>query len=310
VKFDLFADGSSINTGWVSKSDGLLVLDRNHDGQINDGSELFGSGTTLANGEKATDGYTALRELDSNGDGVIDSKDAVYKDLQVWVDSNSDGVTETGELKTLASLGITSISLNTTVGTATDNGNTLGLTSSYQTADGTTHAAADVWFTVDKTTGTSASATSVDTAIAALNSTSTPAVVAPVASTNSQPSALPVLAPVAVPVPTAPAPVVASSELTAKVSSLAQAIGTYADTGVPAADAASTQLAGANSTAGTNTPASLAVVSMVDVMKQFDTNGNPLASPVTTAATTSNSLAISGLKDPATSGILATGGKA
>ena len=75
VKFDLFAQGQEVQTGWVSSGDGLLVLDRNHDGQINDGSELFGSSTTLASGAKAEDGYQALSELDSNLDGVISQED-------------------------------------------------------------------------------------------------------------------------------------------------------------------------------------------------------------------------------------------
>jgi Ca2+-binding EF-hand superfamily protein len=142
VKFDLFADGATVNTGWVSSGDGLLVLDRNHDGTINDGSELFGSATTLANGERAADGYQALRELDSNKDGVIDSEDAAFADLRVWVDGNSDGVTEAGETHTLSSLGIASINAQAVVDLSKDNGNLVGLTSSYQTTDGATHAAA------------------------------------------------------------------------------------------------------------------------------------------------------------------------
>jgi hypothetical protein len=84
VKFDLFADGNSVRTGWVSSGDGLLVLDRNADGQVNDGSELFGSSTTLASGERAADGYVALRELDFErhvldgaGGQVVEAEDFV-----------------------------------------------------------------------------------------------------------------------------------------------------------------------------------------------------------------------------------------
>jgi hypothetical protein len=78
VSFDIFADGTKVNTGWVSSGDGLLVLDRNNDGSINDGSELFGSSTTLSGGVRATDGYAALRELDANQDGVISQSDKIF----------------------------------------------------------------------------------------------------------------------------------------------------------------------------------------------------------------------------------------
>ncbi|MBK6559925.1 MAG: hypothetical protein IPG16_22950 [Comamonadaceae bacterium] len=53
TEFDLLAGGRKIHTGWVSGGDGLLVLDRNHDGVINDGSELFGEATRLSSGETA-----------------------------------------------------------------------------------------------------------------------------------------------------------------------------------------------------------------------------------------------------------------
>ncbi len=55
-----------------------------------------------------------------------------------------------GELKTLASLGIAKINAQATAGAGTDNGNLLGLTSTYETTDGATHAAADVWFVTDR----------------------------------------------------------------------------------------------------------------------------------------------------------------
>jgi hypothetical protein len=148
VRFDLLSTGEPVSTGWVSQGDGLLVLDRNHDGSINNGSELFGSSTVLADGSKAHDGYAALAELDTNRDGVISSADAAFSGLRVWTDGNSDGVSGAGELKSLDALGITQISLTTSTGTAVDNGNVLGLVSSYQTSDGANHAAADVWFAV------------------------------------------------------------------------------------------------------------------------------------------------------------------
>ena len=150
VTFDLFAEGARINTGWVSAGDGLLIFDRNHDSVINDGSELFGSATRLASGDLAENGYAALRELDSNLDGLITGDDAAFDDLQVWIDKNSDGISHSSELQTLATLGIVKIGLEATAGTDTDNGNLVGLTSTYETSDGNTHAAADVWFVADR----------------------------------------------------------------------------------------------------------------------------------------------------------------
>ncbi len=150
TQFDLFAKGQKVNTGWVSSSDGLLALDRNHDGKIGDGSELFGSSTILSNGEKANDGYVALRELDNNSDGAITKDDAEWSNLRVWVDNNSDGISEDGETRTLDSLGVTKLNLNAESAFTKDNGNLIGLTSSYETADGTSHAMADVWFVANK----------------------------------------------------------------------------------------------------------------------------------------------------------------
>jgi len=148
VNFDLLANGQPVQTGWVGSGDGLLVLDINQDGSINDGSELFGTSTVLADGSKAVDGYQALAQLDTNHDGVINSADAQFAKLGVWIDGNADGQTGGGEVKSLAELNISQLSLSARVTTDTNNGNLVGLTSSYQTTDGVNHTAADVWFAV------------------------------------------------------------------------------------------------------------------------------------------------------------------
>jgi hypothetical protein len=151
VKFDLFATGQKVDTGWVAGGDGLLALDRNHDGLINDGSELFGTATRLPDGSKAADGYAALRALDLNGDGAINRQDAAYGDLRVWVDTNADGISQAGELHTLAALGIASLQTEAAVTAVKNNGNWVGLTSSYQSTDGSIHDSADVWFVAKAT---------------------------------------------------------------------------------------------------------------------------------------------------------------
>ena len=296
VKFDIFGDGQAVNTGWVSGGDGLLVLDRNHDGAINDGSELFGSSTKLANGERASDGYAALRELDTNSDGVISSADAAYADLRIWVDSNSDGISETGETKTLESLGIASINVNATVGANTDNGNILGLTSTYQTTDGQTHAAADVWFIADKG-GVNASAGTLDAAIAALNITNAPTVAPSSGDIASQELLEPMQLAEA-------APVEVNDDLRKRVSSLAQAMGAFSE-GAGAIDTlAAPNLNVAGTVPPTNGGAGLAVGGMVDVMKQFDSNGNQVLASVETAVSSSQSLAKPNLQSGATQGYL------
>jgi hypothetical protein len=295
VKFDMFADGKTVQTGWVSSGDGLLVMDRNQDGKINDGSEFFGSSTTLANGQKAPDGYAALRELDNSQDGVISQDDAVFNELRVWVDSNSDGVTESGELKSLSSLGITQIDLQATVGAGTDNGNVLGLTSTYQTTDGATHAAADVWFATDRLVDTSGNV-EVDNAIAALGSV-TPAVVPEVS------VVMPVVQ-VAVNATTPP------TDLRSRVSGLAQAIGSFSDADSTSGGLSGTRLETSGSVASSVSLVALTTaVGMADVMKQFDANGNQVLKSATTTASLTKSLNLPGIQDPVSNGFLSTGGK-
>ncbi|MCD8460845.1 calcium-binding protein [Xylella taiwanensis] len=114
ILFDHDGDGIKHASGWIKSDDGLLVLDRNGNGHIDDGSELFGADTLLANGQKATSGFEALRDLDSNGDGVFDAGDTRFTDVRVWRDLNQDGRSQTNELFTLSSLGIASIALTPT----------------------------------------------------------------------------------------------------------------------------------------------------------------------------------------------------
>ncbi len=145
VGFDIGNTGSVASTGWVSPGDGLLVLDRNHNGVIDNGGELFGSGTLLPDGSHAVDGFAALATLDANADGVVNAQDTGFSSLAVWIDANSDGVTQAGELKGLGALGITALNLDAARTISFDNGNLVGLTSSYDSADGSTHTLADVW---------------------------------------------------------------------------------------------------------------------------------------------------------------------
>ncbi len=89
--FDHDGDGVKTASGWIRPDDGFLVLDRNGNGRVDDGRELFGDATPLATGGRAADGFAALAQEDGNGDGRIDAVDARFADLRVWRDLNQDG---------------------------------------------------------------------------------------------------------------------------------------------------------------------------------------------------------------------------
>jgi hypothetical protein len=155
VNFDLLNNGQTEKTGWIAEGEGLLMLESNNNTTLENGGQLFGQGTTLANGQKAVDGYQALSALDSNKDGVIDAQDSAYNQLGVWVDTGNQNGTATGQFELLSQLGITQLDLNAQSSTQVDNGNLLGLVSSFKTASGATGEMADVWFTAQVNPGAS-----------------------------------------------------------------------------------------------------------------------------------------------------------
>lgn len=104
----------SVATDWPTAKTPWLALDRDGNGRIDDGSELFGSATVLSNGGRASNGFIALRELDDNGDGQITPADAAFPRLLLWSDRDGDRASTVGELASASAIKLLSIELGYT----------------------------------------------------------------------------------------------------------------------------------------------------------------------------------------------------
>ncbi len=155
ARFDMDGDGTRDDSGWIGKGDGFLVIDRDNDGLITSASEL----SLLAERPGARSDLDALAALDSNRDRKIDASDLRFGELKVWADANRDGITDAGELKTLAELEIASISLSAA---ATDQSvkagdNILLATSSFTRTDGSVGSVGDAALAYKPNAGRSSS---------------------------------------------------------------------------------------------------------------------------------------------------------
>lgn len=149
VYFDYDGDGVREKTAWIESGDALLVYDKDRDGIISDGSELFGEYFKLSSGNYAKDGYEVLKEFDSDSNGIINKLDTKFGELLVWQDTNLNGITDSGELKSLSGLGITSIGLPTNANfSVTENGNIITNKSTF-IQNGSSKEMKDIWFGVD-----------------------------------------------------------------------------------------------------------------------------------------------------------------
>ena len=131
ILFDHDANGVRTGTGWVKADDAWLVLDRDGNGSIDSGRELFGVDTQITVTEalpghttattyvrNARTGFEALRTLDTgngsmgssgHGDGIFDANDSGFSQVRLWQDLNQDGISQAGELGTLTAKGIASM---------------------------------------------------------------------------------------------------------------------------------------------------------------------------------------------------------
>jgi Ca2+-binding RTX toxin-like protein/PAS domain-containing protein len=169
IQFDHDGNGFAERTGWVGVGDALLVRDRDGDGRITTGNELFGNHTRLSDGSLAGHGFEALRGLDDNRDGRIDRRDAVWSQLRLWLDANANAETDPGELFSLDQRGVESLSLSYVDSSWSDpQGNRHRQLGTYRSSDGRELACHDVWFAMDPTRSRLLNPLPVSAAIAAL----------------------------------------------------------------------------------------------------------------------------------------------
>ena len=112
---DVNGDGQLDATRWAGAQDGVLVWDKYHDGQVHDHTQFAFAQydtTSAAKGKTATVLSGLAQAFDSNHDGVFDAQEAQFADFMVWQDANQNGVSDAGEVKSLAELRLASFSLS------------------------------------------------------------------------------------------------------------------------------------------------------------------------------------------------------
>jgi len=135
--FDITGDGTKEKIGWIAPNDGILVYDKNENGQIDGIDEVFGNATTSGFEELA-------KTADSNFDGKIDRRDELYSRLKVWHDDNGDGISQSEELKTLKEEDVKAIELNVVGTNINVNGNRISEAGRYQDTQGNRELTADL----------------------------------------------------------------------------------------------------------------------------------------------------------------------
>ncbi len=125
ASFDLSTDGTCMSTDWPTAP--WLAMDRDGDGFIRSGGELFGNATKMSTGGYAQHGFAALGELDSNRDGKIDAQDARFGELVLWSDYDDDRIGSYSELRPVSETSLVSIDLGFDRRASCDRGGNCGL---------------------------------------------------------------------------------------------------------------------------------------------------------------------------------------
>lgn len=155
VSFDLKGDGIQRRIGWTREGsdEAFLALDRNGNGRIDDGTELFGTATPVFGGRAtAPNGFEALTMSLGGGmhaDNVLDARSSLWSQLLLWTDRNHNGLSEPGELSRLADSGIVAIDLNYRfTGRKDGSGNWFRQRADVFWADGRSSRVYDIWLTM------------------------------------------------------------------------------------------------------------------------------------------------------------------
>lgn len=138
---DYAQDGFAERSGWVAGDDAFLARDINGNATIDGIHELFGS--------PDVDGFAVLETHDASGDGVIDENDPIFASLRVWQDSNGNGISDAGEVRTLTKAGIASLSVVRIDAPGLSQSHERGNASTFTRTDGTSSAIESNYFEVD-----------------------------------------------------------------------------------------------------------------------------------------------------------------
>jgi hypothetical protein len=150
VYFDHNGDGFRTKSGWVAPNTALLARGVTEGSRVISGNNLFGDNTIMKNGQRAANGFEALKDLDSNNDGIFDANDEAWDELYLWFDLNSNGRADAGELIPLRDSGIVSINLDyEDINYIDANGNAYLQISTATLSDSTQVDVIDIWFAQD-----------------------------------------------------------------------------------------------------------------------------------------------------------------